>query len=159
MAVKERFKDYHSLRTDNLRLYAIWRGIKVRCKLPNDQHHRAYYDRGITVCKEWDESFETFYKWAMETNYNDEMTIERINVNGNYCPKNCMWIPKYQQAWNRQSTRYFEIDGYKYRTDEIETVFGIKPITFLARIDRYGYTPEEAAKTPVKHSGGRKKKQ
>jgi hypothetical protein len=103
------------------RLYGIWRGIRYRCNSKNSQAYKNYGGRGITICDEW-KDFETFKQWAMSTGYDltapyGDCTIERIDVNGNYCPENCCWIPLSEQTKNRRITR--RADG-KYASLEEE---------------------------------------
>ena len=99
----------------NTRICSIWRDIRRRC---NDKTRERYYKhygaRGIKVCKEWDnpdDGFMNFYNWSMVNGYKEDLTIERIDVNGDYCPENCKWIPLKEQAWNKTTT-IKTIDGY-----------------------------------------------
>lgn len=86
----------------NTRLNSIWRGMKQRCVNPNKQHYERYGGRGITVCEEWNEDFQTFYDWAMANGYSDDLTIDRIDNDGDYEPSNCQWIT---QAENTRKAR------------------------------------------------------
>lgn len=82
------------------KLYQKWKSIKSRCTLEN---YKNYAGRGIHLCDEW-QKFENFYEWAINNDYQEGLTIERIDVNGNYCPENCKWIPFKKQARNRRTT-------------------------------------------------------
>ena len=111
---------------------------------PKDQHHKNYYDRGIKICDEWRNNSKSFIEWSLENGYADNLTIDRIDVNGNYEPSNCRWVTNREQQQNKRNTRKTVIYGKEYKTDEIEKIFKIKSVTFYARIDRYGMTPEQA---------------
>jgi hypothetical protein len=87
------------------RLYAIWCGMKQRCYNPHRKEYRLYGGRGIKMDDSWASDFKTFYKWAMANGYNDTLSIERIDVNGNYCPENCKWITLIEQADNKQNSK------------------------------------------------------
>ena len=78
----------------NKRLHNIWQGMKDRCYSRNLPANKAKYyrDKGIKVCDEWLYSFKYFEEWALENGYSDDLTIDRINSDGNYEPSNCQWI-------------------------------------------------------------------
>ena len=100
-------------RLSKSRIYKIFSGMHNRCINNGSFANRNYGNRGIKVCEEWSgkNGFETFYKWSMENGYNDELTIDRINPNGNYEPDNCRWTTESEQANNKQNTRFVEYKG------------------------------------------------
>jgi len=75
------------------RIYRIWIGMKGRINNPNNTHYKYYGGRGITICAEWYD-FLLFYNWSMRNEYNDNLTIDRIDGDGNYEPNNCRWVTK-----------------------------------------------------------------
>lgn len=90
----------HGLR--NTRLYTIWSHMKQRCENPRSNRFRLYGARGIKVCSEWRNDFKRFYDWAMSNGYSDDLSIDRIDGDGNYEPQNCRWATVSEQNKNRR---------------------------------------------------------
>jgi hypothetical protein len=84
------------------RLYRIWRSMRDRCYNYNNGNYHSYGGRGIKICNEWLNSYEVFYDWAMSNAYKEGLSIDRIDVNGNYCPENCRWATSSQQGMNKR---------------------------------------------------------
>lgn len=93
------------------RLYRILGCIKQRCYNKKHIAYKNYGGRGITVCDEWKNDFMSFYNWAINNGYNDNLTIDRIDNNGNYQPDNCKWSTDIEQSNNKRTNHYLEIGG------------------------------------------------
>lgn len=130
------------------RLHSIWSKMKDRCTRENNPAYKWYGGRGITICQEWLEDFMNFYNWAMDNGYEDGLSIDRINVNENYEPSNCRWIPLEEQALNTRTTKFLTYKGETKTVSEWCEITGIKKTTMLNRI-RLGFTPEECIEIPI----------
>lgn len=128
----------------NTRLYHIWQGMKQRCSRTCPEHeYNNYYGRGIRVCLEWENDFETFMKWAIDNGYGEGLTIDRIDVNGNYEPKNCQWASPIEQARNKRNTLMIKYRGEERSLPEWAEILGVNYSTLGARLRR-GMSVEEA---------------
>lgn len=133
-------------RTHNLsdtRLYRIWVNIKTRCTNEKSPQYKNYGFRGIKICEEWANSFEAFYTWAMENGYDDNLTIDRIDVNGNYEPCNCRWATRKEQSLNRTDNRRLTYKGETKTFAEWSEITGIHRETIKSRL-KAGLTIEQA---------------
>lgn len=108
------------------RIHRIWRNMKSRCYNPNATYYEYYGGRGIKVCNEWYNSFESFYYWSINNGYNDELTLDRINKNGHYEPYNCRWISMYDQCYNKRNNIIINHYGEKTVKD-ISKIYNMNP--------------------------------
>ena len=133
------------------RIYGIWKGVKRRCKSPKFRGYENYGGRGIKVCKEWlgEEGFNNFHKWAIENGYQENLTIDRIDVNGDYEPDNCRWITNAEQQYNKRTTYYLTYKDEKKNLKEWAQITGIGASTIRSRVYDYGWSVEKALETPV----------
>lgn len=138
---KERTKETNVIHGDTkTRLYNIYLGMKNRCYNEREPAYHSYGGRGIKVCNEWlakETGYITFKKWALENGYSDKLTIDRIDVNGNYEPSNCRWVDVYTQANNKRTNRYFIHDGKKKTMMEWSKELGISYSTIQYRLSKH----------------------
>lgn len=128
-------RDSHT--THNLsktRIYEIYNCMLKRCYKENNQAYKDYGGRGITVCDEWKNSFIEFAKWAMKNGYKDDLTIDRIDNNGNYEPSNCRWATKAEQARNTRKNKFFTYNGETKIISEWSRILEIPQTTLFRRI-------------------------
>jgi hypothetical protein len=111
------------------------------------RHDKQYAGRGIKVCEEWS-NYENFAKWARENGFREDLSIERIDVNGDYCPDNCKWIPIEKQARNRTTTKWVEFEGKRMSLAEAAEIVGLpyKQVHFRLK---HGWSLEEALYVPL----------
>lgn len=145
---KKGFHKSHGM-TDT-RLYYEWCNMKSRCNYPKNIMYKSYGGRGVKVCEEWDK-FENFMDWALSHGYADNLTIERKDVNGNYEPNNCEWIPLKEQYLNRTDSRLITAFGKTQTIKEWADETGIKYDTIQARIKYYGWSGEDAVSKKPHH--------
>lgn len=130
------------------RLYRIWRRIKGTCA---SIAYTYYGARGISVCDEWAHSFEAFRDWALANGYRDDLTIDRIDSNGNYCPENCRWATMQEQANNTRRNIIIEHKGEKHTLAEWSVILCMNYMTLYNRIIRGHWSVEKAFSMPARN--------
>jgi hypothetical protein len=135
------------------RLHHIWKNMRQRCANPHKPDYKYYGGRGIVVDDIWND-YEVFEKWAIESGYTDALTIDRIDVNGNYCPDNCRWVSMTEQARNMSRNRIITYNGESHCLSEWGEILGISAKVLGLRINTYGWSVERAFATPVRVVGG-----
>lgn len=126
----------------NTRLYGIWNSMKDRCLNKNSVPYKHYGGRGITVCQEWLHDFIAFREWSYSNGYAENLTLDRVDNDGNYSPDNCRWVDRSAQANNRRSNRLLTYNGETHNVTQWASILGISPKTIFSRIYT-GKTVEE----------------
>ncbi|QQE80889.1 hypothetical protein [Alicyclobacillus sp. SO9] len=129
------------------RLYGIWVRMRQRCSDKNSTDYHRYGGRGISVCHDWSD-FKQFHDWAMAHGYEEHLTIERVDVDGNYEPVNCKWVTRTEQSRNKSNNHLVSFRGDTMTLAEWEQVTGISSSTIRQRLGR-GWNVERALTTPV----------
>lgn len=137
------------------RLYNIWKLMKSRCLKKTNKRYKDYGGRGITVCDKWQNNFQAFYDWAMSNGYDDSLTIDRIDNNGNYEPLNCRWADTKTQVRNSRHNIMVKYNGEKICLTEAAEKSGINHNTLIDRY-RHGDRGEHLFR-PVDKKKSRKK--
>ena len=132
-----KFARTHGL--SHTRLYEIRTKMIARCYNPKTTYYYNYGGRGITVCDEWLESFENFKAWADKSGYADNLTIERIDNDGNYCPENCTWITQVEQNRNRRTSHFVTYKGQKMLLAELSRLTHVAPQTIKKYEKSYNF--------------------
>lgn len=130
------------------RLFKIWSAMLERCEREKHVFYKYYGGRGISVCKEWHE-YIAFAEWARNNGYMDNLTIDRIDVNGNYEPSNCRWITEKEQHSNTRSNRKVEYNGKVYTLTQLAAKIGMNKTTLKERLNA-GWSIDDAVNRPVR---------
>lgn len=137
-------------RSNELKTYQIWSGIKQRCLNKNSHAYKLYGAKGIEICDEWKNSFDNFLKDMGERPF-DNASIDRIDNSKGYSKENCRWATKEQQANNTKSNVNITFGTATRSLSYWCKFFGIHHATASSRIKQYGMSPQEALVTPLKH--------
>lgn len=139
-------KTTHGLRFT--KLYKIWMSARQRCENPHNIGYDCYGGRGIKMCPEWKNDFTVFYNWAINNGYNEGLSIDRIDVNGNYCPENCRWVTSREQANNRRTNHFITYNGKTQSIADWCYELGLEYSVVLNRISKGKWSFERAIMTP-----------
>lgn len=144
------------------RLYRIWTAMRSRCSNPNVPYYKNYGGRGISVCDEWLD-FQIFYDWSMDNGYANNLTIDRIDNDGNYEPSNCRWVTAKEQAQNRKSSlrinaTLLQAFGETKSLPEWlrDPRCQVKSVATIGYRIGTGWSPEDAISKPSKRQRSRK---
>ena len=137
---------------EHMSLYSKYSAMKARCLRKTSPKYPHYGGRGIKICDEWKESFDSFAEWSYANGYTDEMTIERVDVNGNYCQENCKWIPMSEQAYNKTTTIWVDYHGERVALAALCKSKGVNYQSVHFRLNHMGMSVEEAIDTPIREN-------
>lgn len=132
----------------NTRIYKIWSNMKSRCYKDDNNRYARYGGRGIQVCDEWRNDFEKFYEWSIANGYADNLSIDRIDNDGNYCPENCRWADYKTQSNNRKSNRLFTLMGETHTLMEWCERYEVPYDRVKQRLFKLGWDIEHALMQP-----------
>lgn len=147
---KERALEANKVHGDtDSRLYGIWCAMKRRCYRPYEPKYSNYGGRGIVMCEEWKNNYEAFRTWAMTHGYDPlaergECTIDRIDVNGNYCPENCRWVNMQVQMNNLRTNRRIEYNNETHTMAEWARFLDLPYAKLQSKLKKYDYNMEKA---------------
>ena len=142
-------KLYSSVRQKDRKLYAVWNGIKQRCRNPNNLSYHNYGGRGIDICDEWANSYEAFYYWAIGNGYRHGLEIDRKDYDGNYEPSNCRWVDDKAQSNNRRNVKKITIHGITNTLSEWCRIYNMDYLLVYRRTHNLGWSIEDALTKPV----------
>lgn len=145
--IKRKDKSCGCVRKTRRRLKNIYYGIISRTTNPKISCYKNYGGRGIKVCEDWIHNFNSFYNWAIKNGYRDDLTIDRIDNDGNYCPENCRWITHKEQQRNKRNNKIVSFNGETRCLTEWAELLGTTYQNLSTRI-RLGYTVEQALLFP-----------
>lgn len=122
------------------RLYSVWCDMRARCLRPGEPSYAGYGARGIKICEEWND-YPNFRLWALNAGYDPgaakgKCTLDRIDVDGDYCPDNCRWVSVEIQNNNKRSSHFLTVDGETHTLGEWAKMKGICYETLRERVQK-----------------------
>lgn len=127
----------NSIRNKNIRLYNIYQNMKQRCYNENFKEYKNYGGRVIKICEDWKNDKVLFYNWAIKNGYQENLTIDRIDNNGNYEPGNCRWVTKREQANNKTTNRNISYNGETKTLAEWAKLLNMSQAKLKYRLDNW----------------------
>lgn len=140
---------------DNPLEYSTWVGMKNRCGYPKDKSYKYYGGRGITVCKEWVDSFDNFLL-DMGKRPSPKHSLDRIDNEKGYCKENCRWANHYEQGRNKRNNVMIDFNGTVMCLSEWSRQLGISAATIINRL-KSGWSTEKALTYPLQNKKRRNK--
>lgn len=136
-------------------LYRVWQNMKARCYNKNLTQYKDWGGRGIIICNEWRYDFQAFYDWSIDNGYKSNngrniLTLDRIDVNGNYEPSNCRWATAKEQARNQRTNHLITYNGETHCIAEWSEILDIKQKILIQRICRYKWNIDRALTQKVR---------
>lgn len=134
------------------RIWRIYCNMINRCRNEKISMYKHYGERGITFCEEWEphkNGFENFCNWSFKNGYSENLTLDRIDVNGNYEPSNCRWVDMYVQANNKRATKFFVYNGEALTISQIARKYNVDKYVLYSRVNKLGWDIEKAVELPV----------
>jgi hypothetical protein len=110
----------------NSKLYRVWYSMKQRCINPKVPAYKWYGRRGIHVCESWDTDFLSFVYWSLSNGYEEGLTLDRINNDGNYEPSNCRWVTFKVQSNNRSTNKFIEYNNKRLTYKQWSQELGVR---------------------------------
>ena len=135
------------------RMWSIYCGMKSRCYNPNFPAYKYYGGRGIVICDEWLNDFAQFRDWATSSGYNDDLTLDRKDTNGNYCPDNCRWSTRKEQALNTRRNHLVTMCDTTKPLSVWCELYSINYKTVRDRLKR-GWDYQSAITKPIRNKKG-----
>lgn len=155
MANYNHYSKYRHKISEHKGLYSKYNAMKTRCYRKSSPKYANYGARGITVCPEWmdsDNGFDAFADWALSHGYQDNLTIERIDVNKGYSPDNCKWIDRLEQTYNKTNTVWVDYRGERVQLVILCNRLGINYQSIHFRLNHMNMSIEEAIETPFREN-------
>ena len=132
------YYNFNKYNWSNERIGSIFNGIKDRCYNKNNKSYKWYGEKGIKICKEWIDNPKLFEIWALSNGYEDNLTIDRIDENKDYCPENCRWVSNSDNAKYKSTTSLIEVDGETHTGKDWAKILGFGPNLINNYIRKYG---------------------
>ena len=132
------YYNFNKYNWSNERIGSIFNGIKDRCYNKNNKSYKWYGEKGIKICKEWIDNPKLFENWALSNGYKDDLTIDRIDENKDYCPENCRWVTNINNAKYKSTTSLIEVDGETHTGKDWAKILGFGPNLINNYIRKYG---------------------
>ena len=130
------------------RMYHIWFDMKRRCYQTQNKRYNRYGAKGISVCAEWVNNFQAFFDWSLQNGYDDKLTLDRIDMRGDYCPSNCRWADAITQANNRSNNHFITYKNETKTMMEWSRLLGINYSTIRQRV-RQGWDVDKVFEAPI----------